>query len=260
MEIEEEKKRGMPIYLDRTDRKFASFDSDIDSPTWYPSNRAAHKLWRCVEALRDIESLLEVIGNSPSDSSRKLKIATTQLHTLAATVHDLCNYFAGDETLKKELSKNEIDVIKRVNKELMLNVPVRNNSDFDKLRNKLSAHVDAELHPSETRKLSELLNPDKFYVWLTYSIKGVIELLNFNVYHWTCESNVPNSISIMCTEPFVATLQLQPEPKLISVNIANGSPRNEIPVLCTEVLGLADWMRAPGTPALRLLEAPSTGL
>ena len=251
--------KGMPIYLDKTDRQFASFDSQNSSPTWYPSNRPAHKLWRCVEALRDLKSILELIGSSSQDSTRKIKIAATQLHTLATTVHDLCNYFSGDETIKKEFSSKEVNIISRVSHELKSNVPVRVNSDFDKLRNKLSAHVDAELYPSETRALAESLSPSSFYVWLVHSVKGLIELTNINVYHWSCESNIPDSISLMCTEPYVTTIQLQPEPRLISFNIANGSPRNEIPSICSEILTLAEWMRSPETPMLKLKETPQPG-
>lgn len=250
----------MPIYLDRTERQFASFDSVADSSTWYPSNRAAHKLWRSIEALRDLKSVLELMGCNPSDSKRNLKIAATQLHTVAATVHDLGNYFAGDESLKKELTKEEISTIKRVNKDLVRNVPVRKNSNLDQIRNKISAHIDAELLPSGTRDLAQLLIPESFYLWLIHSIKGLIELLNLNVYHWTCESAFPDSVSIMCTEPFVATLQLAPTPNLISLKIASGSPRNEVPTLCTEVMNLADWMRSPETPILRLVETPKSRL
>lgn len=259
MTSEDKKSNGMPIYLDRTERQFASFDSEADSPTWYPSNRAAHKLWRAVEALRDLKSVLELMGSNLSDSKRNIKIVATQLHTVAVTIHDLGNYFAGDESLKRELTSEEISMIKRVNKYLARNVPVRKNSNLDQLRNKLSAHIDAELYPSGTRGLAQLLIPESFYLWLIHSIKGLIELLNLDVYHWTCERAFPDSISIMCTEPFVATLQLEPTPKLISLNIASGTPRNEIPTLCTEVMALADWMRSPETPILRLVETPKAG-
>ena len=259
MAIEDKKSQGMPIYLDPKERKFASFDSRAESSTWYPSNRAAHKLWRSVEALRDLKLVLKLIGENPTDSKRNLKVATTQLHTFATTVHDLGNYFASDESLKNEFSKEDLSLINIVNKDLSRNVPVRKNSDFDKLRNKLSAHIDAELHPAETRKLAEPLTPSSFYAWLTHSIKGLIELLNLDMYHWTCESTVPNSISIMCTEPFVLTLTFPPNPRIVSLNIANGSPRNEVPGLCTDVLYFADWMRSRGTPTLKLIEKPKAG-
>jgi hypothetical protein len=251
---EDKKGNGMPIYLDQTERRFASFDSEADSPIWYPANRAAHKLWRSVEALRDLKSILELMGSNPVESKRNLKIAATQLHTFAATVHDIGNYFAGDESLRNDLTREDVLTVKRVNKILGKNVPVRRNSNLDLIRNKLSAHIDAELYPSEARNLARILVPESFYLWLAYSIKGLIELLNLDVYHWTCESVFPDSISIMCTEPFVATLQLKPEPRLISVNITNGSPRSEIPSLCIEVLALAEWMRSPETPILKLVE------
>jgi hypothetical protein len=259
MATEYKESHGIPIYLDPTERQFASFDSQADSPTWYPSNRAAHKLWRSVEALRDLKLILELIGPNPPESKRNLKIAATQLHTLATTVQDLGNYFASDESLKDHLSKEEFSAIKRVNKNLTNNVPVRKNSDFDKLRNKLSAHIDAELHPAETRKIADPLTPNSFYTWLTHSIKGLVELLNLDQYHWTCESKVPNSMSIMCTEPFVLTLTFPPAPRIISLNIAKSSPRNEIPGLCADVLALAEWMRSPGTPILKLQEQSKAG-
>lgn len=252
MATEDKKRHGMPIYPDPTERQLASFESQADSPTWYPSNRAAHKLWRSVEALRDLKLILELVGANPTDSKRNLKIAATQLHTLATTVTDLGNYFASDESLKKDLSKEDISAIRTVNEDLTRNVPVRKNSEFDKLRNKLSAHIDAELHPAETRKIAEPLTPNSFYKWLTHSIKGLVELLNLDLYQWTCESTVPNAMSIMHTEPFVLTLTFPPESKIVSLNIVKESPRNEIPSLCTDVLALADWMRSPGNPCLRL--------
>lgn len=259
MATEDKKSHGMPIYLDPIERQFASFDSQEDSPTWYPSNRAAHKLWRAVEALRDLKLILDLIGSCPVDSKRNLKIAATQLHTLATTVHDLGSHFASDESLKNDLSREDISVIKKVNKDLARDVPIRRNSEFDKLRNKLSAHIDAELHPAETRKIAEPLTPSSFYKWLTHSIKGLVELLNLDLYHWTCESKVPNSMSIMCTEPFVLTLTFPPEPRIVSLNIAKDSPRNEVPGLCADVLTLADWMRSSGTPILKLVEKPKVG-
>jgi hypothetical protein len=257
MAIEGKKSRGMPIHLDPTERQLASFDSEAGSSKWYPSNRAAFKLWRSIEALRDLKLILEIIRANPAGEKRNLKIATTQLHTLATTVHDLGNYFASDDSLKKNLSEADSSLIKRVNKDLSQNVPVRKNSDFDKLRNKLSAHIDAELYPAETRNLAEPLNSSSFYKWLAHSIKALIELLNLDLYHWTCESAVPNSVSIMCREPFIVTLTFPPDTRIISLNIANESPRSEVPKLCSDVLALADWMRPPGTPMLKLTEEPT---
>lgn len=84
--MDKEENKGMPIYLDPFDREVADSlsEGEAEANAWYPSNKAAQKLWRCLECLRDIDELLEeaIHLKNATKKKRRLKIAITPLHSL----------------------------------------------------------------------------------------------------------------------------------------------------------------------------------
>src|SRR5687768_1007100 len=90
--------RGLPIYLDDREPSIDDPSEPHQQTAWYGSNRAAQKLLRCVEPLRDVQRMLQAINTAadPINDRRGAKLLVTPLHSLAIGVRDLFNELEGN--------------------------------------------------------------------------------------------------------------------------------------------------------------------
>jgi hypothetical protein len=249
--------KGMPIYLDETDRSIADSLEELDVDAWFPSNSAAQKLWRCLEAMRDIDELLAESGNqnNATKRKRKLKIAITPLHSLISAIDDLCNDILSNQETNIALSEEQINSVIRVKSEFSELLPHDYKSTISSIRNKLSSHVDNKIHPSEAQKLSESIVPHEFGRWLHICLHLALDLTKFEIYTWSCKSPETNYVCFMHNEPFIVTMQLTDEgARLVALNIAKSSPRNAIPEVIESLIDSSQWMFKKGQPRIHGLK------
>lgn len=80
-----EARKGIPTYMD--DRE-PEIDDPLNSPRsnyWYPANAISIKLMPCIEAMRDIHKLLEIMNNDASVTDKRLhKMLVSQYLILRA--------------------------------------------------------------------------------------------------------------------------------------------------------------------------------
>lgn len=112
----DQEKKGMPIFLDETPRSISDSLEEIEIDAWFPSNSAAHKLWRCLECLRDLEDSLvdSATQKNATKRKRKLKIALTPLHSLVKSVDDLCNDIQSNKETRCLLDESHIKDVSEI--------------------------------------------------------------------------------------------------------------------------------------------------
>ena len=240
--------RGMPIYLDDVPRNIADVTAQIDNAShdWAPSNKATQKLWRCVEALRDIHSILEDAAASQSKDKRrrKLKIVFTPLVSLAQGILDVLNYAACDSEARKSIGREMHRLIPPLRERFLQYVPLERKELLSTLRNKLSAHIDKSLFPAEGRDLFSKAHLHEAGLWIHMSIAVLLDLLKLPMYAWMCDCDKEGLIRLMTNEPFVVTITCEEDKlkDLVGVDIVRDTPTKQIWTLVAEVIKESRWM------------------
>lgn len=103
--------QGIPVYLEELVRGLSDPTLTIADGAWHPANDAARKLWACVEAMRDIEDILD---NNEGADARRLKRLLTPLDSLLAAVVGLGNYLTCNDELKKQIATDARKVLGRL--------------------------------------------------------------------------------------------------------------------------------------------------
>ena len=250
--------KGMPIFLDETPRSISDSLDEIEIDAWFPSNSAALKLWRCLECLRDLDDLLVDSANQKNATKRKrkLKIALTPLHSLVKSVDDLCNDIQSNKETRFLLDKSNIKEVSEIQELFSRLLPHDHRADISTVRNKLSAHIDKKMHPSEAQKISSVITSSEFGRWLHICLHLVLDLTKLKIYHWSCKSPGDEYICVMHDEPYIVTMKVKGEnsPALAALNIANSSPKNAIPEVVQSLISHSQWMFKKGQPRILSLE------
>jgi hypothetical protein len=252
---------GMPIYFDPTDRNIVDSlsEEEVDADNWYPSNKAAQKLWRCLECLRDLDELLEIAVNqkNAAKKKRRLKIAITPLYSLILAIHDLLNDIQCNEETSKLLKQNDLDQISKITNQFNSMLPHDHKAHLSILRNKLSSHIDKKLYPHEAKEIGSTIIPSEFGRWLHICLHLLLDLIKLNIYSWTCKSPEKSFIRLMTNEPFLVTFKLEEEIyKIVGIHIAN-SPKNSIPIIIKILIENSQWMFKPNQPRIGALHEDS---
>lgn len=245
---EESKPKGMPIYLDPTDRNIvnAMDDPSADIDDWFPSNTAAQKLWRCLESMLDLEETLEFASRAKNTTKRKrkIKIAITPLHALIVGIEDLLNDIENNKETRDRLEVEDVECIRRIHAEFDEVLPHNHKSTVTSVRNMLSSHIDKKLHPSKAQELGTSINQHEFGRWLHICLHLILDLTKLKVYSWACKSPSEGYITFMYNEPYIATFKLEDGhiTELVALNISKSSPRNAIPESVGRLVELSKWM------------------
>ena len=256
-------KRGMPIYLDPADRGIANAMDDPDSNVddWFPSNKAALKLWRCLESMLDLEEVLEFASQAKNTTKkkRKLKIAITPLHALISNIDDLLNDIENNPETKGRLEREDIENIIRIRTEFKEVLPHDNKSMVTRIRNKLSSHVDKKLHPTKAQELGSGIDQHEFGRWLHICLHVILDLTKLNVYSWSCKPPTDEHLTFMFNEPYIVTMKPDGEhgAELAALNISKSSPKNAIPESVEKLIVLSQWMFKKGQGRIASLKEDS---
>ncbi len=178
----------MPIYLEETPKAISDSIEEVEVNAWFPSNSAAHKLWRCLETLRDLDELIADSANQKNATKRKrkLKIALTPLHSLVTCVDDLCNNIQSNKETRRFLKKSQIKEVAEIQNRFSELLPHDHNAIISTARNKISAHIDKKMHHSEAQKIGSTIPANEFGRWLHVCLHLVLDLAKLNIYHWSC--------------------------------------------------------------------------
>jgi len=254
--IKQSHPKRMPIYYDSTDRGMANAMDEpiIGNNDWFPSCKAAHKLWRCLESMRDLEEALEFVSDAKNTTKkkRKLKIAITPLHTLVVCIEDLLNDIENNSETKERLQPDDVEQIRVIRSEFDQVLPHNHQSTVTTLRNKLSSHIDKKLHPAQAQELGVEINQHEFGRWLHICLNLVMDLTKLNIYSWFCNPPSEEYVTFMHNEPFIVTMKVDGERPiaLAALNIATSSPKNAIPQMVSRLVTSSQWMFSRNQPRI----------
>lgn len=237
---------GRPIYADRV-RKIADVATDYDEQAWQPANVPAKKLFRCIESLRDIDSLLVEAGRSKSKVKlrRKIKILHTPLHSLVEATRDLANDLENNPETVAKLPENARKIIPKIRSQLLQISSIEKGGLLSITRDKISAHVDKELSAEQMHQILGQADLAQIGLWLHTCICVLSDFIKLPVYFWSCHPSGNNSIRIMFAEPFAVTLGLDTTisvTKLLDVHVMPQPPRYEIIMLFKRTVKNSGWM------------------
>jgi len=153
-----EDKVGIPIYID--DRE-PEIDDPLNSPKsnyWYPANTISIKLMPCIEAIRDIHKLLEILNSNDVETDKRLhKLLVTPVFTLARGVEDLFKEIEGNAKNYGQITTEQQKQIKKRFAQFSKEVPLQKDDALRKIRDKLGAHIDKDAFVGDTREIWELV-------------------------------------------------------------------------------------------------------
>lgn len=235
-----------PVYADAR-RKIADVATDYDPHAWHPANITAKKLFRCIESLRDIDSLLVDAGRSKSKDKirRKLKILHTPVHSLVEGVRDLANDLENNPETVVRLPLNARQIIPKIRSQLLQISTIEKGGLLSTTRDKISAHVDKELSSEQMHQILNQANSAQIGLWVHTCISVLSDFIKLPVYFWSCHPDGERSLRIMFTEPFVVTLELDSQntvTKLLDVHMMPQPPRYEMILLFKRVVKSSEWM------------------
>jgi hypothetical protein len=254
--------RGLPIYLDDTPRSVtdALATAEIDTDDWFPSNSAAHKLWRCLEAMRDLDELLEDSAEQKNATKRKrkLKIAVTPLHSFILAIGDLCNDIQSNKETKSRLTGEQLAEIQTIKASFAELLPHDHKAPITTIRNKLSSHIDKKLYPRDAQQIAGAIKPHEFGRWLHICLHLILDLTKLNIYAWACRGPSDEYDSLMTNEPYIAKMKLSDDgSELVGLNVASDSPRNAVPEVANRLIIHSQWMFKAGQPRIARLKEDS---
>lgn len=262
--MEESNQKGMPIYLDPTSRKIVTAGEKCEeAKAWYPSTPVSRRLWTCLEILRDINDLLEdgVAVKSSGKRKRRAKIIAGQVHSLAKAVNELCKTIIGDRSIRKQMGKESVKQVQKVQEDFSNFVPFQWNSELSNYRNKLVAHFDDDFWPRDASELLNSIPTYKIGYWLHICLHVTLDLTKLDIYSWSCDSVHKDYVRFMTNEPFIVTFKMDNETNkftsLAGVDIANESPRQTVQEIIGQAIKLSQWLFKKGQPRIRSLQEDS---
>ena len=236
-------------YLDQHGRRMADPTScKTEDHDWHPANDASLKLWRCVEALRDVHAVLgDAATSSDADMrARKLKVLATPVYSLLCAIRDLCNDLLSNPETASRLQEHERTEIVGLGEAIVHWFPLDKGTPLRDARDKTSAHIEAKLGPDEVRKLLANAPPHEYGRWLHQSILILLDLSGYNVYAWAADAP-EHCVRLMANEPFGLLIKEDPEIGNVMLEIEiSRSPRNDVNEACRQVVLASEWMFRPG--------------
>jgi len=237
---------GMPITFDDTEYQLADPMSKSPRASYFhPSNDAAHKLSRCVECMRDIEEMLQTIPKvkSVAKRRRRLKQLFTPLYSFITCIVDLMHDIqTNPETRSCINSKETASIVTEMEKRFKANIP----TTLRLVRDKMSAHVDKNLHSCEAQQIFSKADFSQVGFWLHSSLCVLADLLKLPIYQWSCDSRSKGSAKILPSGSLVLIeigIDENNRPSHIKgASLVKQDPRNEIFLLIKKIVASSRWM------------------
>lgn len=250
---------GIPIYLDDTEYVILDTLTETTGETHlYPSNTVAQKLYRCIECMRDLLEMLEAIPEAAGSEGRRrrLKLMFTPLFSLVECVVDLLRDIQTNRTTTGGLPKDTPRLAKELENRLLANIPFGSAQMLREIRNRLSAHADRKMYPTEARELFSRAKESDVGLWLHTTLVVLTDLLKLPIYQWTCDSRFPGCFGVLSpTGPFLTIFGLKGD-KLSHIEgcfLLKQDPRGGIFDLLTSVVEKSSWMFGPSDLQIRFV-------
>lgn len=255
--------KGLPIYLDSA-RNLADSTTDIANVSiWHPSNASARHLWRCFEALRDIENLLQgtAILASEEERRRRIKILITPLYSLCIALKDLCNYLTSAPEVRNKDNKAQRGEISKLLTQFLSVIPLDSAGAMRGVRDQLSAHVD-KMMSHEAQALFNQAQTHEVGTWLHTCITTVIQLLSYGSYGWTPGDYPEGCVQFMSVEPWLVTFALKDgeSDEIVGLDMVEKSPKQSVVEVCKIIVNTSQWMFRPEDNRIRFLEDEAESL
>jgi hypothetical protein len=182
--IKERLAAGNPVrfYIDDAEPRISDHAIGLEVDDWLPANRAAVKLTRCLESIRDMTPLSEFLVLAVHQgvvSKRHMKPIATQLYSLVTGIVDV--YGEIQQSHSKNLPKPARKAI--VERGKRFDSSVLSGSSLKKIRDKIAAHIDADtiVEGEEIWRSVDLL---EFLRILRLCIEELEYLLSHSIYEW----------------------------------------------------------------------------
>lgn len=204
--------QGIPVYLDPIDRNLVDPTSEISDPKeWHPSNNAADRLLKCREALNDIQEVLESFNAAKASTKkrRRLRAIFVPLHSLCINLIELLNQIQSDKSIHDRLPPNTTSTITKLRSYYVSAVPFDRKGKLGLLRNRVSAHYDSSMSPSEMRDLLNSTDSTEIGEWLHISIGVLCDVLKLDAFMWNASGPSDDTVTTMCQEPLVSVLRVK---------------------------------------------------
>ncbi|MBC2595412.1 hypothetical protein H5P28_14185 [Ruficoccus amylovorans] len=199
----------IPIYLDPKDRTLIDSTSEAPVPDeWYPMNGAADRLLKCQEALKDVEQILEtyVAAKAKDKRRRRLRAMFVPLHSLCVNIVEVIDQIQTDKTIHSQIPSDTPATLTRLKSLLVNSVPFDRKGKLGMLRNRVSAHYERKMSPTEMRSLLNSTNTTEIGEWLHKAIAILCDLLKLDAYMWRADGPTDDTVIMMCQEPVISVL------------------------------------------------------
>lgn len=257
--------KGICIYFDESDRPIVdALCAEEDLHHLYPSNLPAQKLYRCVEAMRDLLPLIEDIAQTKSAEIhlRKIKVLCTPLYSFVQCILDLMHDIQCNPDTKKGLPPKTDALVSEMEKTLDEAVPYGREKTLRTIRNRLSAHIDPDMDPLTARKLLARAGPSEIGRWLDALVSVLADLLKLPIYVWTCEGKHDNVVGLTAPGAPVITFVTLDGGHVVGIAgilLMKRDPRTEIFDLLLRLVDSSRWMFKPKDPRITGFRRDKTG-
>jgi hypothetical protein len=251
--------KGAPMYPDDKDRFIMDPLKEQLSPyDYYPSNVAAQKLYRCVEAMRDILNDLEDAAETQAKDKRRRKVKRlfTPICCLAEHVINLLNDIRSNPDTKRLLTEDVNVLADEIEQKFSEIVPHQHGQILRVIRNKMAAHIDGRQKPDEAHKLFSEATSAQVGLWIHASITVIADLIKLPIYQWTTGTDNPNHFLILSSNnPFPVMPVFETEngvmKRILGALIPQNDPRKEIQNLIFLIVTKSQWMFRKTDPQIR---------
>lgn len=235
---------GIPIFVDEADPEIDDPANSHHDQHWYPANTIAIKLVRCLEALRDIQVMLNTLAAEEDPASRKrlTKLLATPLFNLIVGVRDMFNDIEGNAKEYKQITVEDRRQINNRFERYLEEVPFDSTSTLKIIRDKISSHIDKDVFKGDARKTWSLVDLEQLLEWLRIALEALMFLLSLDIYAWTRDSGHEDVFRLMWADGYQVDLNLK-ETVIVGMSLAR-SPKYYISSKVQEMVETYNRLRS----------------
>jgi hypothetical protein len=236
-------KQGIPIYIDHREPEIDNPLNSSESTYWYPANSISIKLTSCLESMRDIHKLLELLNQDTHVADKRLhKLLVTPVFSLAHGVENLFKDIEGNANGYGQITAKQKRQVKKHFLQFSKEVPLQKGSNLKAMRDKLAAHIDNDIFLGNGREIWKLVEIGQLLEWIKATLNALITLLELDIFAWTQESDTPAVLRLMSVDGVRVDLNLE-EKLILGVSIVR-SPKYYISNLVQKIESLHSAIKA----------------
>jgi predicted RNase H-like HicB family nuclease len=192
---------SLPVYFGSPDPRLRDPSKTAGFAGWVPADDVSRKLVRCLEGLRDVETVFELmrLGSADIPDRRKVKVLVPSLYNLATAVSDHFNFLSGNKALAARLDSGTLTEVCAHKREFEKRVPLTAGAPLRSVRNKISAHLDERAVASPTELWAQV-NMHTYLRWLKECLKELTYLTGLDLYTWMCDGGHSNLWTMMFSD------------------------------------------------------------